>query len=381
MTLRTDNAHDLDRRRVLQGALAGAAGAVLAGPDSLLHRAARAADPTKKAKACIVLWMSGGPSQFETFDLKPDAPAENRGEFKPIDTKAKGVQICEHLPKLAKQADKLAIIRSMNTVSPDHTGGAIHMLTGFPADPLGLKYPWIGSVVAKYKGDPKSDLPGCVSLAGAGPGQPGEGFLGPAYQPLRLASHEAAPPGKIAKACDITTEWEKYGKVYGDTPLGKHCLAARRLIEAGVPFVQVTHGGYDGHSAIFNLYKARLEHLDPAWSGLMQDLSDRGLLDSTLIVWMGEFGRTPRINANSGRDHWTRGWSTVLAGGGIKGGVAYGATAKDGVGVAEKPVTEGDLLATVYTALGIDPKATNMVGTKAIPLTPEGSEVIKDLVG
>ncbi len=291
------------------------------------------------------------------------------------------MQICEHFPKLAKQADKLAIIRSMSTVNADHTGGTIHMLTGFPADPLGLKYPWIGSVVAKYKGDPKSDLPGCVSLAGAGPGQLDEGFLGPAYQPLRLASHEAAPPGKIGKVCDISTEWEKFGKVYGDTPLGKNCLAARRLIEAGVPFVQVTHGGYDGHNGIFNLYKARLEQLDPAWSGLMQDLHDRGLLDSTLIVWTGEFGRTPRINANSGRDHWTRGWSTVLCGGGVKGGVVYGATAKDGMGVAEKPVTEGDLLATVYTALGIDPKATNLAGTKAIPLTPEKSAAIKDLVG
>jgi hypothetical protein len=375
MKVRTHHANHLDRRQVLQSTLAGAA---VTGLGTLLGPTSRAANPTGRAKACIVLWMSGGPSQIDTFDLKPDAPAEVRGEFKPIKTKAVGVEICEHLPKLAKQADKLAIIRSMNTGNADHSGGTIHILTGYPVDPLGLKYPWIGSVVAKYKGDPKSELPGCVSLAGAN--HPDEGFLGPAYQPLRLASHEAAE-GKLKKVCDISMEWEKYGKLYGETPLGKNCLAARRMIESGVPFVQITHGGYDGHANIFNLYKGRLEQLDPAWAGLMQDLRDRGLLDSTLIVWMGEFGRTPRINANMGRDHWARGWSTVLAGGGVRGGMVYGETAKDWTKLPDKPVTQGDLVATIYTALGIDPKAKNKAGTKEITLTPPNSEAIKELVG
>ena len=370
------------RRRFLKATLAGTTAAALAGPDTRVRQAARAAEAPKKAKACILLWMSGGPSQLDTVDPKPDAPAEIRGEFKAINTTAKGVQLCEHLPNLAKQADKLAIIRSMKTVDAGHTGGMIHMLTGFAPDPLGaIMYPWMGSVVAKYNGDPKSELPGCVSFGGLkGFEHPGEGFLGPAYQPLRLASHDAAE-GKVKIACDIDAEWKKLGTVYGDSDLGRNCLAARQLVERGVPFVQVTHGGYDGHARIFELMKGRLAELDPAWSGLIADLKDRGLLDSTLVVWMGEFGRTPRINANSGRDHWAWGWSVVLAGGKVKGGVTYGSTDKTGQTIDANPVSEGDQLATIYTALGIDPKATNMAGTQAIPLTPEGSQPIKELVG
>jgi hypothetical protein len=370
MTLHDSN-HP-DRRLFLKGAL-GAAGTVLAGP------ALRAADPSKHAKACIVLWMSGGPSQIDTFDMKPDAPVEIRGEYKSIPTTARGLLICEHLPHLAKHGDKLTVIRSMNTISADHTGATIRMLTGYAPDPLGLKYPWLGSVVAKYKGDPKSPLPGCVSL-GEAHLQPDEGFLGPAYQPMRLAALKDAPEGKMKKLCDVSTEWEKYGKVYGDSDLGRNCLAARRLVEAGVPFVQVNHGGYDMHANLFPMLKTRLGQLDPAWAGLLQDLGDRGLLSSTLVVWMGEFGRTPRINANAGRDHWPRGFSVVLAGGRVKGGVAHGETETNGSGVKEKPVTEGELLATVYTGLGIDPKATNMAGVKAVPLTPEKSEPIKEVL-
>jgi hypothetical protein len=360
-----------DRRVFLKGGL-GTAGALLVGS------ATRADKPPRKARACIVLWMSGGASQIDTFDMKPDAAAEIRGEFKPIATKAKGVQICEHLPLLAKQADALAVIRSMETGNADHFGGTTHMLTGFPVDPLGMRYPWIGSIIAKAKGDPKSDLPGCVSLAAGH--HPGEEFLGPAYQPLSLASYKDAPEGKVKKVCDISTEWDKYGKVYGDSALGRNCLAARRLIEAGVPFVQVTHAGYDMHANLFPLLKARLAELDPAWSGLLQDLRDRGLLDSTLVVWMGEFGRTPRINANGGRDHWPRGWSVVLAGGGVKGGMKYGETAADGMTVKEKPVTAADLVATMYTALGIDPRATNKAGAEEVPVTPKNSEVVKDVL-
>jgi hypothetical protein len=381
MTPHNPRPHRPDRRHFLQTALTGVAGTVLAGSAGTIPQAALAAEETKKANACIVLWMSGGPSQLDTFDLKPDAPAEIRGEYKPIETRARGVRICEHLPKLAKQADKLAIIRSMQTADADHNRGTIHMLTGFPADPLGFAYPWIGSVVARYKADPKSGLPGCVSLARLVLGNhPDEAFLGPAYQPLRLDSLADAPEGKIRTVCDIGKEWDKLGKVYGESELGKNCLAARRLVEAGVPFVQVTHHGYDHHANLFAGLKGRLAELDPAWSGLLQDLADRGLLDTTLVVWMGEFGRTPRINANGGRDHWTKGWSVVLAGGGIKRGLTYGATAKDGSGVDDKPVTEGALLATVYTALGINPRATNKAGTAAVPLTPEGSQPIKDLL-
>jgi hypothetical protein len=370
-----------DRRHFLRGALAGAAGAFLAGRAALpLH----AAEPAKKgkAKACILLWMSGGPSQLDTFDLKPNAPAEIRGEFKAINTTVKGIQVCEHLPHLAKLAGKLAIIRSMNTTNLDHTGGSYHMLTGYPAGG-DISHPQMGAVVNKYRGKPKDELPGWITLGGGVlvRSLPGEGFLGPAYQPLRLQTLEDAPEGKVKKLCDIGKEWEKAGKVYGESNLGKNCLAARRLIEAGVPFVEVQHTGYDTHSDGFRVLKSRLDQLDPAWSGLLRDLGDRGLLDSTLVVWMGEFGRTPRINANGGRDHWVRGWSVVLAGGGIKGGGVHGATDKSGFTITEKPVREGDLLATIYTALGIDPQARNRAGQTPVSLTPEGSQPIKELLG
>jgi Protein of unknown function (DUF1501) len=374
MTVPSHPTNALDRRLFLKGALAGAASIALASQVS-------AAEPAGKAKACILLWMEGGPSQLDTFDLKPEAPAEIRGEFKPIQTKVKGIQICEHLPRLAKLTDKLALVRSMNTADADHQRGTYHMLTGFSPG-VGISHPEMGAVIARYRGKPKSELPTFITFGGGflARAHPGEGYLGPTYQPLRLASPDAAE-GKLKPICDITEEWKKVGKIYGDSTFGKSCLAARRLIEAGVPFVSVTHGGYDVHSMAFPTLKGRMEVLDPAWSGLIRDLNDRGLLDSTLIVWMGEFGRTPKINASSGRDHWVRGWSVVLGGGGIKGGMVHGATDKTGMAILEKPVSEGDLLATIYTALGIDPRAKNKVGEKEVPLTPEKAKPIKEVLG
>jgi len=366
------------RRLFLRGALAGAAGAVLDGPLGLLSSPIQAAPSPRKAKACILLWMGGGPSQLDMLDLKPEAPAEIRGEFKPIATNVKGIQICEHLPLLAKQADKLAIVRSMNTTEGDHGRGTYHMLTGYPRRP-DLTHPEVGAVVAKYRGNPKSELPGWVTF-NAGGMMPGEGFLGPAQQPLRLPSPQDAPEGKLKTLCDISGEWNKLSTLYGDSDLGKNFLAARRLVEAGVPFVLVAQGGYDVHGNAFQVLKDRMDVLDPAWSGLLRDLSDRGLLQQTLVVWVGEFGRTPRINVNNGRDHWVRGWSAVLAGGGVKGGVVYGATDKTGESIQDNPVSEGDWLATIYNALGIDPQAKHPAGQKMVPLTPENAKPIMDVL-
>jgi uncharacterized protein (DUF1501 family) len=175
-------------------------------------------------------------------------------------------------------------------------------------------------------------------------------------------------------------EWPKYKDVYGDTRFGKNCLAARRLVEAGVPFVEVDLGGFDAHARIAEIMRVRLRDLDPAWAGLLQDLHDRRLLENTLVVWMGEFGRSPRINQHAGRDHWTKGWSIVLAGGGTKAGMVYGATDKTGATIKENPVDEGDLLATIYTALGIDPESKNPAGAKNVSLVPEEAKPIKALL-
>jgi hypothetical protein len=255
------------------------------------------------------------------------------------------------------------------------------MKTGYPIAP-GLDHPEMGAVIAKYLGDPKSKLPGFVSLGAGGivRKQPSEGFLGPAYQPCVLASLDDALGGEIKKVCDLSKEWPKYKDIYGDTVFGRNCLAARRFVESGVPFVEVKLDGFDAHSGIAEIMKVRLKTLDPAWAGLVRDLHDRGLLESTLVVWMGEFGRTPKINRGLGRDHWMRGWSVVLAGGGIKAGLTYGATDKTGMAIKENPVTEGELLATIYTALGIDPQSKNPAGGENIPLVPEGSKPIKALL-
>jgi hypothetical protein len=373
-------ANRLHRRLFLKEALAGAA---LAGAG--LFEGTTSAVPApkakKKPKSCVLLWMSGGPSQIDTVDPKPDAPVAIRGAFGVIDTNVPGIRFCAHLPQLAKQADKLAVIRSANTADDSHDFAMYHMTTGYPSA-RGVVHPEMGAVVAKYLPRPNGRLPSFVSLGVSGNKQarPGEGFLGPAYQPLRLASHEAAPDGAIKKLCDIGKEWPKYKDVYGDTRFGKNCLAARRLVEAGVPFVEVDLGGFDAHARIAEIMRVRLRDLDPAWAGLLQDLHDRRLLENTLVVWMGEFGRSPTINQRAGRDHWTRGWSIVLAGGGIKAGMVYGATDKTGATIKENPVDEGDLLATIYTALGIDPESKNPAGAKNISLVPEEAKPIKALL-
>jgi hypothetical protein len=367
----------IDRRRFLEAALAGA----LAGAGQGVASGAPAPKRRPK-KACILLWMEGGPSQLDTVDPKPGAPAGIRGEFRATATNVGGIQLCEHLPRLARQADKLAIIRSMATADASHLGATYHLATGYPRRP-GMLHPEVGAVAGKYLHAAKAELPGFVSLGSAGlrRGYPGEGFLGPAYQPLRLRSWSSPPPGKLRALCDVTTEWGRYRPVYGESTLGRNCLAARRLVEAGVSFVAVHQGGYDTHTNNFAVLRSRLGELDPAWSGLLQDLHERHLLKTTLVVWLGEFGRSPRINAAGGRDHWTRGWSVVLAGGGVKGGLVHGATDASGLVVTNDPVTEAELLATVYAALGIDPRATNACGAEAIPLVPPGAAPLRGLLG
>jgi hypothetical protein len=381
--------------------------------------AATAADHPDRKRACIVLWMSGGPTQTDTFDPKP--AHANGGPFKPIDTAAAGVRVAEHLPLVAAQMKHLAVVRSMATKEGDHGRATLHLRTGNL--PQGaIDFPVFGSLVAREKEQSGSDLPGYVSITPrVGTAALSAGFLGPQYAPLvvggvgdvfggepagglrvenlglpakvsrsrmadRLAlldeseadflasrpgaataSHRSAYQRAVrlmresaARAFDLSDEDEKLRDRYGRTRFGQGCLLARRLVERGVPFVEVTLGGWDTHDNNFNQVKTLCGTLDPAWATLMADLKERGLLDTTTVVWMGEFGRTPVINPRNGRDHYPNAWSVVLGGGGISGGQAAGRTSDDGLTVEERPVSVPDLLATVCRAIGIDPAKQNM---------------------
>lgn len=417
----------LSRRDWLRLSAAGVVGWSVSGwLGALAQEVAR--NPQRK-RACILLWMNGGPSQMDTFDLKPGQA--NGGSFKEITTAVPGIKISEHLPKLAEQMKDLALIRSMSTREADHGRATYQMRTGRP--PGGpVQYPVLGSLVAKELERADAELPSFVSVAPfrfLSPGAYGPGFLGPQFAPLIVGesgdnfgaapqslradqalkvqdldlpagvdaeratsrvrllgemeeefltgrtdpaalSHRAAYQRAVtmmrsaaAKAFNLDEEPAGLRDAYGRHLFGQGCLLARRLVERGVPFVEVTLSqvpggranlGWDTHVDNFPAVQRLSEALDGSWSTLMKDLRERGLLDSTLIVWMGEFGRTPKINNNRGRDHWANSWTTVLAGGGIKGGQVIGKTSEDGMRVEDHPVSVHDLLATVCTALGID---------------------------
>ncbi len=418
-----------DRRRMLQSFSLGMLGASCSGWLPALA-ADVAADPRRK-RQCILLWMAGGPSQMDTWDMKPDH--ENGGEFKEILTKVPGLRFSEHLPKLAKQADRLAVIRSLTTKEGDHSRGAHLVRTGHP--PMGgVAYPSVACALSKELANSSIPLPNYVSVSPPeqlNPAAFGPGFLGSRYAPAivggganALAANPAASwatgvselkldnieapagvePGQTAhrmeiwksleskfltgraagsfeahhavyeKASDLmkpevraafnlTDESAKTRAKYGSGLFGQGCLLARRLVERGVPFVEVCLGGgglaWDTHQDNFKQVAKLSEELDAGWATLMHELADRGLLETTTIVWMGEFGRTPQINGNAGRDHFPAAWSCVLGGGGIKGGQAYGTTSADGTKVEENEATIGDVLATLCSALGVPPDSEN----------------------
>jgi hypothetical protein len=352
-----------------------------------------------------MLWLGGGPSTIDMWDLKPEAPADIAGEFKPIDTAVPGVQFTDQLPLLARKARRLAVIRGMSTGEGSHDRATYLLHTGYRMGQP-FAYPGLGSVVSKEIGDPEAELPGFVSVGNARFGN-GPGYLGPQHGPLVLQNPDRGlenltPPGgserftdqmrlldfletrfrrshripdpvvshetiyqkaarlirsRAAKAFDISEEDARTLETYGSSGFGKSCLLARRLVEAGVSFVEVFFGGWDTHQQNFPRMRNLLGAVDRGMSALLGDLSDRGLLDSTLVVWMGEFGRTPNINArgaNPGRDHFPRAWSLAMWGGGIKGGAVIGKTDKEGASVVERPTTAQDFLATVCELMAID---------------------------
>lgn len=440
---------NLHRRDMLRAAGLGLLGSSFA---SWLPALANdvAQDPRRR-RHCILLWMSGGPSQTDTFDMKPGHA--NGGEFKELTTRIPGFQFSEHLPKLGEHADQLAIVRSLSTKEGDHARGTHLVRTGFP--PMGdVAYPSIACSLAKQLATGSNPLPNYVSVAPPqeiDPAAFGPGFLGASYAPAIVAgnANDAAQPGaaqaaantdqtrlielkladlelpdgvnanqaarrmelwnrlekkffenrgaesfqahrdlyqkaadmmrpEVRTAFDLSAEPEEVRRRYGPGLFGQGCLLARRLVERGVPFVEVPLGnglGWDSHADNFRTVRQLSGELDAGWATLMSELKERGLLESTTILWISEFGRTPVINANAGRDHFPAAWSCVFAGGGIKGGQAYGRTSADGMNVEENKVAIGDVLATLCSALGIPPDHENITpGNRPIKLS-EGTPI------
>ncbi len=353
------------------------------------------------ARSVILLWLAGGPSQLETFDPHPGTATA--GETRAIDTNVRGVQFAAGYPRLAEQMDSLAVVRSVVSREGDHERGTYNVMTGYRPDPTVI-HPSIGAICAHELPAAGTQIPRYVSIL---PGQwPGRGgYLGNQYDPFRtgdplhpvpdVTAHVPAErdaqrrrdlgvveqafarrrPNRTAatlhretvgsahtmmsseqlRAFEVTREPLALRQAYGDTAFGRGCLAARRLIEVGVRCVDVTLTGWDSHANNHNIHARQAEILDPAFSALVRDLKDRGLLERTVVVCAGEFGRTPRINPLGGRDHWPNGFSVVLAGGGLRGGVTIGATDPEGRADPVNPVRVSDIHATVLTALGIEP--------------------------
>ena len=384
-------------------------------PQLLQAQAAGDVAAAPRAKAVIQLWMAGGPSHLDTFDPKPDAGEDYHGPLKPIDTKVGGMRIGESLPKLAQMADRFSILRGCTHPSPAHEIATHIVGTGnVPAG--GLVYPTMGSVVALEKGYDAGytgELPPYVAVTNPAPWYGEAGFLGGRYKPfstggdpnaqqfevrgLKLAAglnedrakhrqsllkgvdslaQQAEDEnlfqvvdtfyqrayglilGQAKEAFDLSQEDEKLREKYGRNPFGQSCLLARRLVERGVPFVTVNRGGWDTHEKNFEALKNLLPELDTAFSTLLDDLQQRGLLDSTVVVWQGEFGRTPKIDWSpqwqGGRHHWPNAFSMAVAGGGFQGGHVLGSSDEKGETVKDRPCYPWDLCASIYRQLGID---------------------------
>ena len=373
--------------------------------------------PLAKAKSCILIWQDGGPTHYETFDPKPNAPSEIRGEFKPVPTTVPGIHFSEHLTKLAKIMDRLAVVRSIRHDQGNHGAGNHYMMTGAPPRiPVGCGsfvsfHPSLGSVAAAEKGAP-AGLPPYFSIPSMSRSG-GPNFLGARYAPFVVPNDPSGPSFKVRDvvlpegltgdrfegrtdlraevdtlrrftdkaagdpaatldehyqqaldlmnskeaqaAFDIGREPERVRERYGRNAFGQRLLLARRLVEAGVPFVTIYDGGWDHHTKLFESLKTRLPGWDNSVSALVEDLAQRGMLDSTLVIALGEFGRTPQINKDAGRDHWANAMSVLFAGGGTPGGRVVGATDVKGFAAVERVLSPENFASTVYAKLGIDP--------------------------
>ncbi|PYV18074.1 MAG: DUF1501 domain-containing protein [Acidobacteria bacterium] len=417
------NCDGIARRDFLRLGMVGLGGLTL---PELLAAQSKASD-----KSMIFVWLGGGPGQLDTYDLKPDAPEEIRGEFKPIRTNVPGIEICELLPQTARVADKLCILRSITSVDlGSHERSSRYLQTGVLPVP-NMDFASYGSVFVKAKKFRGAMPPFAGILKPLERGY-GGGFLGAEYDPfmvgdpsdpkfsvrdltaprgipleriarrreileeLNRSCHAAESETKLASydpaveqaysmifskevraAFDIAAEPEKLRDAYGRTPVGQGLLLARRLVETGVKAVSLWMGGSDTHSINFKSMKDKLlPPVDQGFGTLIEDLHQRGLLERTLVVQLGEFGRTPKVNKDAGRDHWPKAFSAVLAGGGIRGGQVIGSTDKHAAEVKDRPISVEDLAATIYTALGVDLSTVNRSPEgRPIPIASGGKPV------
>ena len=417
--------HQLSRRQWFGGMAAAAAACGLGSVEELFADPAPVAGA--KDKQVLFIWIDGGMSQFESWDPKPNT--EFGGPFRPIQTSLPGVQVCELMPKTAQILDKLAVVRSMCTQDNSHSAGVPRIQRGDPKD-RGVTYPFFGSAVANLLGPGRSGLPPYVSIK---PGSGGffyqdAGFLGPQYG--ALAFGDGKPPDYLVRHESLTDETEDIRNAlrekanaryaagrrqgtaeahaavfqmartlmkrrelfdvstftpqevdrYGSHELGRHLLQARRMIEAGVRFVKVTSYGWDTHGDNFHGHQSLMPRFDQPFAAVVEDLSERGLLENTLVIAMSEFGRTPRINGSVGRDHWPESWSLALAGTGLKPGVVVGKTNADGTFVDGDGYDIGHMFHTWFRALGIDSSEEYDNDGQPLPIAHEGCTPVTELL-
>ncbi len=418
------NDHLLARRQFL-GTVAAGAGVV--GGLGALAQPAAAEQLSKDQKRVLVINMHGGLSQLESWDPKPGT--NTGGPFRAIPTSVPGTHICELLPYTAKQMHHLAVVRSVNTAENDHGKGAYMMLTGRKQNPA-LSFPEIGAVTAKCLCPDTSPLPGHIRITpGGGGGRANDSaYLGPKYSSISLGNGNppanSARPGSITQPSDdarqafrrkandafsmkrrtamtdaYTSNYEQALQLmqrnevfdvskepaadhdrYGKHDFGRHCLLARRLLESGISFVQVSHSNYDTHNENFNFHIEQLGEFDRTFAVLVEDLAARGMLQSTLIVVLSEFGRTPNINQYYGRDHWGSAWSVVLGGCKVHPGAVIGKTNENGTAVVDRQVDHASLFHTYLQAVGVDSTGSFDVGGRALPIADPAAKAISELI-
>lgn len=416
---------NINRRTLLKAAGTTALASSMA--LDVLTRPAMAEELARSGKSVILFWLAGGASQFETWDPKPGRLTG--GPFAKIQTSVPGIEISELLPKMSQRMETTAIIRSLNTKIADHGQGYELMDTGRVKEP-GVRFPHLGAILARELGQIDSKVPDYVSMYTSTEGrrQGSAGFLGARYNPMFLtdkmmppdirrhdsmsaADHQdrAALRDFLAKRFvrdmknptvgshenayervhglmasdhlfDIEREPQAMRDHYGPTQFGDQCLIARRLVEAGVPFVKVARAWWDSHGQNFETHRELCADLDHCMSALLDDLQQRGLLEKTLVITLGEFGRTPKINGSLGRDHFANAWSCSLSGCGIRGGTVFGKTDDDGQTVTDGEMNAGDLFATIFSALGIEYDKEYMVGSRPIPIADFGSTPCKEVL-
>jgi len=421
---------NVTRRDAIKVGTAGAVGLTLG---DFLRQRATAAETPAKAESAIVIWLGGGPPHLDRFDMKPDAPEESRGEFKPVSTNVPGLKVCEHLPKLAECADKYAVLNGVSHTLAGHELGTNYLSTGNRPIPS-LVYPGYGAVVSKELSGSK-ELPHFVAI----PKTPQtSGYLGVRHAPL--STNETPRLGKpfsvrgitldggltveqfearqnllrrvdtafaelegnsslvdgldrfdqeafavisspsAREAFDTSGEPESVASQFGDSRFGQSCLLAVRLIEAGVRFTTVSFSGWDTHGGNFKKCKeSLLPQFDQGLAALLAQLDSRGRLDSTTVLVTGEFGRTPKINPRAGRDHWPRAFSVLMAGGGVRGGQVIGASDEKGMGPADQPITPDAVAASFYRSLGVDHQKEYHTNTGRPVMIVRHGEVISDL--